>query len=188
MRIYFSFFFILFSFIASAQFSVSRKLTDEDNQPLAGAYVQLSDKQTLTDVNGEYSFSGLSASTYTLSISYVGYIPYEKTIQLTSNQVVNIVLEIDAQTIEQIVIEAYAKTIDNKQRVSSDYIQQNFSGSLAQTLEHTPGENVMSIGSGTGKPDIRGLGFNRVLFRLIPINMKGNNGEPITAWRLMCFH
>lgn len=166
MRIYFSLFLIFFTFISFAQFSVSGKVTDAEHQPLVGAYVTLSGKQGLTDLNGDYVFSNLSASTYSLTVSYVGYVFYEKTIQLTSNQVVNIELNVDVHTIEKIVVEGYSKSIDNKQRVSSDYIQQNFSGSLAQTLENTPGVNVMSIGSGTGKPVIRGLGFNRVAVSL----------------------
>ncbi|HUH50800.1 MAG TPA: TonB-dependent receptor [Flavobacterium sp.] len=166
MRIYFSLSLIFFTFISFAQFSVSGKVTDAAQQPLVGAYVNLSGKQSLTDINGDYVFSELSGSTYTLTVSYIGYVSYEIRLQLSSDQVVNIELKVDAHTIEKIVIEGYSKSIDNKQRVSSDYIQQSFSGSLAQTLENTPGINVMHIGSGTGKPVIRGLGFNRVAVSL----------------------
>lgn len=48
-------------------------------------------------------------------------------------------------------------------QVSHDYLQQNFAGSLSQTLEGIPGVKAMSIGSGQSKPTIRGLGFNRML-------------------------
>ena len=47
-------------------------------------------------------------------------------------------------------------------QVSRDYLQQNFSGSLMQTLQGIPGVKAMSIGSGQSKPTIRGLGFNRM--------------------------
>ena len=47
-------------------------------------------------------------------------------------------------------------------QVSRDYLSQNFSGSLMQTLEGIPGVKAMSIGSGQSKPTIRGLGFNRL--------------------------
>lgn len=47
--------------------------------------------------------------------------------------------------------------------VAQQYIQDNFSGSLMQTLERLPGIKAMSVGSGESKPMIRGLGFNRVL-------------------------
>ena len=47
-------------------------------------------------------------------------------------------------------------------QISHDYLQQNFAGSLMQTLEGIPGVKAMSIGSGQSKPTIRGLGFNRM--------------------------
>lgn len=174
MRIYFSLLLIFFTFISFAQFSVSGKVTDETHQPLVGAYVNLSGKQSLTDVNGVYVFSNLSEATYTLTVSYVGYISTKKNILLTSNKEVDIVLQLDAQTIEQIVIEGYGKSIANKEEISSAYIQQHFSGSLAQTLEHTAGVNVMRISSGTGKPVVRGLGFNRVA---VSVNANKHEGQ-----------
>ena len=48
-------------------------------------------------------------------------------------------------------------------QVSRDYLQQNFSGSLMQSLQGIPGVKAMSIGSGQSKPTIRGLGFNRMV-------------------------
>lgn len=47
--------------------------------------------------------------------------------------------------------------------VNKSYLKENFGGSLMQTLEHIPGVQSMSIGSGQSKPIIRGLGFNRVV-------------------------
>ena len=47
-------------------------------------------------------------------------------------------------------------------QLTHDYLQQNFSGSLMQTLQGIPGVKAMSIGSGQSKPTIRGLGFNRM--------------------------
>jgi len=46
--------------------------------------------------------------------------------------------------------------------VDNDYLQNQFSGSLASSLEKLPGFNAMQIGSGASKPIIRGLGLNRV--------------------------
>lgn len=47
-------------------------------------------------------------------------------------------------------------------QVSRDYLNQNFAGSLMQTLQGIPGVKAMAIGSGQSKPVIRGLGFNRL--------------------------
>ena len=47
-------------------------------------------------------------------------------------------------------------------QISREFLQQNFAGSLMQTLEGIPGVKAMAIGSGQSKPTIRGLGFNRL--------------------------
>lgn len=47
--------------------------------------------------------------------------------------------------------------------VTRGYVEDNFGGSLMQTLERLPGVKAMAVGSGASKPVIRGLGFNRVL-------------------------
>lgn len=48
-------------------------------------------------------------------------------------------------------------------RANKQFIEENFSGSLMQTLSLLPGVKAMSIGAAESKPTIRGLGFNRVL-------------------------
>ncbi len=48
-------------------------------------------------------------------------------------------------------------------QVSHEFLQQNFAGSLMQTLEAIPGVKAMAIGSGQSKPVIRGMGFNRLV-------------------------
>ena len=46
--------------------------------------------------------------------------------------------------------------------VGRNYIENNFSGTLMQSLSAIPGVQARSIGSGQSKPAIRGLGFNRI--------------------------
>lgn len=55
------------------------------------------------------------------------------------------------------------KSAQNIVHVDKSYIEDNFSGSLMQTLEKIPGIRAMTIGSGQSKPAIRGLGFNRMI-------------------------
>ena len=47
-------------------------------------------------------------------------------------------------------------------QISHSFMENNFAGSLMQTLESVPGVKAMNIGSGQSKPAIRGLGFNRM--------------------------
>lgn len=57
--------------------------------------------------------------------------------------------------------------------VSREFLQQNFAGSLMQTLEGIPGVKAMAIGSGQSKPVIRGLGFNRLAVAVDGIKHEG---------------
>jgi len=54
------------------------------------------------------------------------------------------------------------RTSQTEVQVNREFLQQNFAGSLMQTLEGIPGVKAMAIGSGQSKPTIRGLGFNRL--------------------------
>ncbi len=51
----------------------------------------------------------------------------------------------------------------NTVSIGRPYMDDNFGGSLMQTLAKLPGVQSMQVGSGASKPMIRGLGFNRVL-------------------------
>ena len=80
----------------------------------------------------------------------------------------------DEKTIEEVTIYGISKTIENKETISERFIHQNFSGSLIQSLENVAGINAMRIGSGTAKPIIRGLGFNRVV---VALNSSKHEGQ-----------
>ncbi len=57
--------------------------------------------------------------------------------------------------------------------VGRNYIENNFSGTLAQSLSAIPGVQARSIGSGQSKPAIRGLGFNRIAVAVDGIKHEG---------------
>lgn len=172
MRIYFSFAFLLVGFVSFAQFLVSGTVKDNEDNPLAGAQISLSGQQTISDSNGHFSVSGLPHLQQILYVSYLGFQTYERVIELHSNQTLSIILQKDEKIIEQVSISGTVKIIENKERISGDFIHQNFSGSFAQSLENVAGVNVINIGSGAGKPIIRGLGFSRVA-----VSLNGNKHE-----------
>lgn len=66
-----------------------------------------------------------------------------------------------------VVSESYRKTTGRASALpleiaGEQFLQQHFSGNLAQTLAHLPGIHSMDIGSGFAKPMIRGMAFNRI--------------------------
>ena len=73
-------------------------------------------------------------------------------------------------TLDEVVVKGngskkdiYMRSPMNAARVGKLYMEENFGGSLMQSLAKQPGVKAMSIGSGESKPVIRGLGFNRIV-------------------------
>jgi iron complex outermembrane receptor protein len=81
----------------------------------------------------------------------------------------NTKLPVDIQKLDEVVIrDKYAETQKkenslNVEIVNSDYLKQNFGGSIMKSLERLPGISTIDIGSGQSKPVIRGLSFNRIV-------------------------
>ena len=57
--------------------------------------------------------------------------------------------------------------------VGRNYIENQFSASLSQSLSSIPGVQARAIGSGQSKPAIRGLGFNRIAVAVDGIKHEG---------------
>ena len=74
-----------------AQNKITGKLLDaESNKPLQGATIQLlkSNKNTLSNANGEFTFNGLANNEYTIKISYVGFETIESQLSPSNETVV----------------------------------------------------------------------------------------------------
>ena len=145
---------------------------DERNLPLPGAVVSINaNKQVLvTGKDGRFTFFVANRDPVSLTVSFMGYLPYSKTIMMDSLPAgMTIRLMPSPQQLNEVVIsDHYAEQRRREEPkgvevVGQAYIRQNLSGSLMKTLERLPGITTMDIGSGQSKPVIRGLGFNRVL-------------------------
>jgi iron complex outermembrane receptor protein len=77
--------FLMMSFIAFAQTgSITGKVIDETGQPLTGAAVSI-DGTTIgstTDVNGNYTITGVKSGSYTVTAKFLGYVDLKKTVTI----------------------------------------------------------------------------------------------------------
>jgi hypothetical protein len=80
--------------IPSGTFSITGKVTDSfTGNQLTDIPVSLSDgTSTMTDANGDYTFTGLASTLYTIKITSSGYEVYTKSLSLTQNATLNISL------------------------------------------------------------------------------------------------
>src|SRR5262249_6470615 len=81
-----------------------------------------------TDVQGQFFINGLNPGTYTLTISYVGFAPFTKTVEIgdTANVSVDATLQVQSQNLEVLVTEerpsAEAAAI-NRERTADNIVQ-----------------------------------------------------------------
>ena len=74
------------------------------------------------------------------------------------------------ETLQTVVVRANSQRLQTARLgqtiewLDSTYLTKHFTGNFAATLSTLPGVNVITIGSGYGKPVIRGLGFNRIAY------------------------
>ncbi len=110
-------------------------------------------------VNFSHAFTS-NAVTYSLpNDSVMGAVPQDRKKQMTGEGV----------SLNEVIVsgssnkELQMRYALNVVRANKQFIEENFNGSLMQTLSKLPGVQAMNVGSGESKPMIRGLGFNRVL-------------------------
>ena len=88
------------------------------------------------------------------------YIPADSTQSMTTKRIVLDAAVVNGNSSKK---DIQMRSSLNIEKVSGQYMQDNFGASLMQSLSKIPGIKSMSVGSGESKPIIRGLGFNRIL-------------------------
>lgn len=153
---------LLLPVLASAQFSISGKVSEHSNKALPGAYIRLKNKATgaTTDASGKYQLTNLKAGNYTIIASYVGYQTLEKAINLNANETVDFNLTPSTFLADEVIVKATRateKTATTYKNISKAEIEQNnFGQDLPFILNNTPGVVVTSdAGAGVGYTGIR---------------------------------
>ncbi|WP_363317574.1 TonB-dependent receptor [uncultured Mucilaginibacter sp.] len=179
---------LLLPVVASAQFSISGKITDQSGQVLAGATVSITnpDVSAQTNNRGLYNLTGLPGGTYTVKASYIGFTPVTRSITVNANQTVNFSLTSNLFTTEEVTVTA---TRANKTSPTAftnlskkDIQKNNFGQDLPYLLNQTPSVVTTSdAGAGVGYTGIRIRGSDatriNVTINGIPYNDSESQGS-----------
>ncbi|MDT3403949.1 carboxypeptidase-like regulatory domain-containing protein [Mucilaginibacter terrae] len=182
---------LLLPTMASAQFSVSGKITNElTGQPLAGATIILQSLQTkpstVSGANGTYEFTGVNAGSYVLKVSYVGYMVTNKAFNLSSNTTLDVSLvpaDFIADEVTVSATRASAKSPTAFTNLKKADIQKNNLGQdLPYLLNQTPSVVTTSdAGAGVGYTGLRIRGSDgtriNVTVNGIPLNDAESQGS-----------
>ena len=172
--------------LATAQLSISGKITDQSGTPLPGATVSISPSvSTVADATGKYQLGNLANGNYTLKVTYIGYQPYEKTVLLTANRVIDVSLTNSTSMTEEVTVSATRASNNSPTaftNLSKKDIDKNNSGrGFEYLLEQTPSTVVTSnAGAGVGYTSIRIRGSDatrtNVTLNGIPLNDAEDQG------------
>jgi iron complex outermembrane receptor protein len=177
---------LLLPVLATAQLSISGKVSDQTGAPLPGATITISPTiSTIADVVGKYQLSNLTSGNYKLKVTYIGYQPFEKAVVLTANTIINVSLSNSTTMTEEVTVSA-TRASDNSPtaftNLSKKDIDKNNSGrGFEYLLEQTPSTVVTSnAGAGIGYSSIRIRGSDatrtNVTLNGIPLNDAEDQG------------
>lgn len=173
---------------AYSQIKISGKISDEQKNPLPGVHIQIGDSETISDTKGYYQIDNLEKGNHEIHVFTDGFNELIEEISITQDRTFNFSLSKSVLVLEESVItHAHQKNVNIVETVDQEFLRSEYSGSLAKSLEKIPGIQAMEIGSGTSKPVIRGLGFNRVLVAENGIKQEGqqwgaDHGLEVNPW------
>lgn len=153
-----------FTVHAQQQYLLSGKITEKGSQaPLLGVNILVEGQSggTVTDLDGRYRLL-LTAGSYRLRFSYVGYTTEVRQLHLQSAQTLNMQLEVAAGQLDQVVVTAgrfeqrLSEVTVSMEVIKPELLQQNNITRFDDALERVPGVSVVN-----GQLNIRGTsGFS----------------------------
>ncbi len=155
----------------NAQNKIAGKITDQNNLPLPGATIFISDmnKGTVSDKNGDYQLINIPDGKNRIQYSFVGFANRIETVELNGESVeLNIMLKQTAVEADEVVVSGVYNSTQHDNAVKIDVLKldphtNKITPNFAEVLTQVPGVDMISKGSGVSKPVIRGLSMNDIL-------------------------
>lgn len=148
-------------------------IDSETEKPVSYTYLFLEEinRSQTTHSDGTFAFTNIQGGTYTIKMQRIGYKSQSRTIEVPSDDTLEIQLTITPTILEDEGVEVIGKRersnsnhLENaSQNISGASLRQSLSTTLGNTLEDVPGLSTRSMGSATGRPVMRGLGGERLM-------------------------
>src|SRR5690606_18533238 len=181
---------LFLSISANSQIIISGNIQDNYGIPVQEVRITAQNASVYSDAEGNYSLPFTNPGKIISRLEKEGFQTLEARLELNSSQVRNFILTEEIYELSETIIQhSHEKKIENSETVNAQFLKEEFSGSLAKSLEKIPGIQAMEIGSGTSKPVIRGLGFNRISVVDNGIKQEGqqwgaDHGLEINPWSI----
>jgi len=151
---------------------LSGKITDlTSGELLPGVTIYFPDLKTgtVSKADGTYTIGQLPLARVLVQVSFVGYQPIVRTIDLSTTTQLDFVLNPSITEINEVVVTGQTGGIEKNLAptpiiiIPATYLLENSATNIVDALASRPGISQISTGTGISKPVIRGLGFNRVV-------------------------
>ncbi|CAN5584418.1 TonB-dependent receptor [soil metagenome] len=148
-----------------------RVLDAEDDSPIPGAALLILgiNRGVVTDLNGRFTMPNIPSGRIKLQVSFLGYATQVRDINLQqAPEELTIRLEPSTININEVVVSGALITEKEKTPIAIEtmgarQIAQSGGTTLIDAIALIPGVEQISMGTGIGKPVIRGLSFSRIL-------------------------
>ena len=157
--------------IANSQNKIAGNIINEDNEPMTGATIFISDLKigAVSDKNGAYQLNNLPNGKIRIQFSFIGYANQIATLELKGTDAeINIILIRTAVEADEVVISGFNNSTQHSNAVKIDVLKLDphtikTTPTFSEVLTQVPGVEMISKGSGVSKPVIRGLSMNDIL-------------------------
>ncbi len=168
------FLFLFVSILANSQsFTISGKVANKNNEPLAGAsvFVTNSKKGTSTDFDGKYQFN-VTKGSYVIEARFIGFTTTSKTVVVTNqNVVVNFNLQPENNVLDEVLVAAVRvkanAPVTHSNLSKKEIAKRNLGQDIPILLNYLPSV-VSSSDAGAG------IGYTY-------INVRGSNSERVNV-------
>ena len=145
----------------------------DEESPLPGATVQLVEtgEGQATNEDGRFAFGQVEAGSYNLRVSFVGYQSQTVSVDVIAGQetIVYVDMEPSRTDLPDVVVtgtfraRAASEVYRPTSVLTGEALRERLQSSVPATLERVPGFSMESFGPGAARPNIRGMGGDRVL-------------------------
>lgn len=186
MQKIFVLFLSLFSCLCLKAQSLSGHVMDATtHQAVTGATVYFPQLKlgAVSDVKGNYKIAPLPKGTYEVELEMVGYATLTKQITIHEDVMLDFALSVSSASLKEVIITALGNATTLRRAptpvsvVTHDMFLQQSSTNVVDAIARQPGITAITTGPGVSKPEINGLGYNRVLVLMDGEGRKISSGE-----------
>ena len=165
------FLFLLLGFFVHAQTLTGLVIDSANHHPIEGVSVYIPQLKTgaITNKNGIYKIASIPKGTYDVEIQLMGYATINRLITIDGDATLDFATSVSYNSLKQVMITCLGNITNTRRSpvpvsvLSHDMIREGTANTAIDLIANLPGVNETTEGAGTTKPQINGLGFDRVL-------------------------